>query len=85
MINKILSILQFLLIIFFIFFINYYYFSDTNIDKIYKNRINLSLNLSKNVGELPLLTNDTNNIIEYQNSDESMEKIKKRSFWNLLK
>ena len=85
MINKILSILQFLLIIFFIFFINYYYFSDTNIDKIYNNRINLSLNLSKNVGELPLLTNDTHNIIEYQNIDESTEKIKKRSFWNLLK
>ena len=85
MINKIFYILQFLLILFFIFFVSYYYFSDTNIDKIYKNRINLSLNLSKIAGELPLLNNDTNNIIEYQNSDESMEKIKKRSFWNLLK
>ena len=85
MINKVFSILQFLLIIFFIFYINYYYFSDTNIDKIYKNRINLSLNLTKNAGELPLLNNDTNNIIEYQNIDERMEKIKKRSFWNLLK
>ena len=85
MINKVFSILQFLLIIFFIFYINYYYFSDTNIDKIYKNRINLSLNLTKNAGELPLLNNDTNNIIEYQNTDESIEKIKKRSFWNLLK
>ena len=85
MINKVFSILQFLLIIFFIFYISYYYFSDTNIEKIYKNRINLSLNLTKNAGELPLLNNDTNNIIEYQNSDESMEKIKKRSFWNLLK
>ncbi len=85
MINKVFSILQFLLIIFFIFYINYYYFSDTNIDKIYKNRLNLSLNLTKNAGELPLLNNDTNNIIEYQNIDESMKKIKKRSFWNLLK
>ena len=85
MINKVFSILQFLLIIFFIFYINYYYFSDTNIDKIYKNRLNLSLNLTKNAGELPLLNNDTNNIIEYQNIDESTEKIKKRSFWNLLK
>ena len=83
MINKVLSILQFLLIIFFLLFINYYYFSDVNINKIYKNRTNLSLNLSKNADELPLLTNDTNNIIEYQNIDETMEKIKKRSFWNL--
>ena len=85
MINKILSILQFLLIIIFIFFINYYYFSDNNIDKINKNRINLSQNLNKKAVKLPLLTNDTNNIIHYQNSDDSMEKIKKRSFWNLLK
>ncbi len=85
MINKVLSILQFLLIIFFLLFINYYYFSDVNINKIYKNRTNVSLNLSKNADELPLLTNDTNNIIEYQNIDETMEKIKKRSFWNLLK
>ena len=85
MINKLLSILQFLLIIFFLLFINYYYFSDVNINKIYKNRTNLSLNLSKNADELPLLTNDTNNIIEYQNIDETREKIKKRSFWNLLK
>ncbi len=85
MVNKILSILQFLLIIIFIFFINYYYFSDTNIDKINKNRINLSQNLNKKAVKLPLLTNDTNNIIHYQNSDDSMEKIKKRSFWNLLK
>ena len=83
MINKVLSILQFLLIIFFLLFINYYYFSDVNINKIYKNRTNLSLNLSKNADELPLLSNDTNNIIEYQNNDESMEKIKK-IFWNLL-
>ena len=85
MVNKILSILQFLLIIIFIFFINYYYFSDNNIDKINKNRINLSQNLNKKAVKLPLLTNDTNNIIHYQNSDDSMEKIKKRSFWNLLK
>ena len=85
MINKVLSILQFLLIIFFLLFINYYYFSDVNINKIYKNRTNLLLNLSKNADELHLLTNDTNNIIEYQNIDETMEKIKKRSFWNLLK
>ena len=63
---------------------NFYYFSDKNIKKIYKNRINLSTQITKNLDELPLLTNDTKNIIEYQNNDSNFEKIKKRSFWNLL-
>tara|TARA_B100001175_G_scaffold22435_1_gene16813 strand:- start:1003 stop:1263 length:261 start_codon:yes stop_codon:yes gene_type:complete len=85
MLNKILSIIQFLIIITFIFIINYYYFSDTNINKINKNRINLSLKISKSLDKLPLIANDTNNIIEYQNNNNKYEeKIKKRSFWNLL-
>ena len=84
MLNKIFSIIQFLTIIFFVFTINYYYFSDSNIQKVNKNRINLSYNLSKNLHELPLLNNDTNNIIEYPNDDTSIQKIKKRFFWDLL-
>ena len=84
MLNKILTILQFLIIITFLMLTNFYYFSDKNIKKIYKNRINLSTQITKNLDELPLLTNDTKNIIEYQNNDSNFEKIKKRSFWNLL-
>ncbi len=84
MLNKIFSIFQFLIILIFIILINYYYFSDSNVQKINKNRINLSFNLSKNLNELPLLNNDTNNIIEYPNDDTSIQKIKKRFFWDLL-
>ena len=84
MLNKIFSIIQFLTIIFFVITINYYYFSDSNVQKVNKNRINLSYNLSKNLNELPLLNNDTNNIIEYQDNDTGIKKIKKRFFWDLL-
>ena len=84
MLKKIFSIIQFLTIIFFVITINYYYFSDSNIQKINKNRIDLSYNLSKNLHELPLLNNDTNNIIEYPDDDTNFQKIKKRFFWDLL-
>ena len=84
MLNKILTIFQFLVIISLLIFINFYYFSDKNIEKINKNRINLSSQINKILDELPLLKNDTENIIEYQKNDTNLEKIKKRSFWDLL-
>ena len=84
MLNKVLTIFQFLIIISFLLLTNFYYFSDKNIEKINKNRLNLSSKISKSLDELPLLINDTKNIIEYQNNDTNLEKIKKRSFWDLL-
>ena len=84
MLNKVLTIFQFLIIISFLLLTNFYYFSDKNIEKINKNRLNLSSKISKNLDEVPLLIDDTKNIIEYQNNDTNQEKIKKRSFWDLL-
>ena len=84
MLDKVLTIFQFLIITVFLLLTNFYYFSDKNVEKINKNRINLSSKISKSLDELPILINDTNNIIEYQNNDTNLEKIKKRSFWDLL-
>ena len=84
MLNKVLTIFQFLIIISFLLLTNFYYFSDKNVEKINKNRVNLSSKISKNLDELPLLIDDTKNIIEYQNNNRNLEKIKKRSFWDLL-
>ena len=84
MLNKVLTIFQFLIIISFLLLTNFYYFSDKNVEKINTNRINLSSKISKSLDELPLLIDDTKNIIEYQNNDTNLEKIKKRSFWDLL-
>ena len=84
MLNKVLTIFQFLIIIAFLLLTNFYYFSDKNVEKINKNRVNLSSKISKSLDELPLLIDDTKNIIEYQNNDTNLEKIKKRSFWDLL-
>ncbi len=84
MLNKVLTIFQFLIIISFLLLTNFYYFSDKNVEKINKNRVNLSSKISKSLDELPFLINDTKNIIEYLNNDTNLEKIKKRSFWDLL-
>ncbi len=84
MLDKVLTIFQFLIITAFLLLTNFYYFSDKNVEKINKNRVNLSSKISKSLDELPLLIDDTKNIIEYQNNDTNLEKIKKRSFWDLL-
>ena len=84
MLDKVLTIFQFLIITVFLLLTNFYYFSDKNVEKINKNRVNLSPKISKSLDELPLLIDDTKNIIEYQNNDTNQEKIKKRSFWDLL-
>ncbi len=70
-------------LIFFIFVI-FYYLSEENIKKTYKARSNYSIDL--NMDTLPLLKDNTNNIIEYSDDIEIFKKEKKRyNFWELLK
>ena len=61
------------------------YFSDEVVLKINKNRANYSNQISENLSGLPLLKNDTDNIINYNKAKNIEKKIKKRYFWNLLK
>ena len=83
---KILNIIMFLLIIFFILSIYSFYSSDKNIDTKNYNRENIDQILKEKISNLPVLENDTNNIIEFNNSlKNEIEENKKRSFWDLLK
>ncbi len=78
----------FFLILFLIFFfITFkYYSSNKNISNKDYNRVNIDEILKEKLENLPILDNNTNNVIEF-NSGFSNEIIneKKRSFWNLLK
>tara|TARA_B100000401_G_C52663671_1_gene651352 strand:- start:489 stop:758 length:270 start_codon:yes stop_codon:yes gene_type:complete len=85
MYNKIKSIIFFTILFIFLFFVTFYYFSENNRQQITKNRLGLSNNIEKKISELPLLENDTKNIIEYLSFDVNEKKIKKRYFWELLK
>ena len=80
---KEIKYLVFLLIIFlFLFFVIKYYFSDKNIKKSYRQLNNIDSRNSIYAEKLPILDDDTQNIIEYV--DQSKKKKKKFNFWNLL-
>ena len=82
---KIINILMSLLVIFFIFKVFSFYSSNKNISFKNYNRSNIDLILKEKIKDLPSLANDTNNIIEFNDSfDEEDNSDKKRSFWELL-
>ena len=83
---KIINILMSLLVIFFIFKVFSFYSSNKNISFKNYNRTNIDLILKEKIKDLPILANDTSNIIEFNDSfDEEDNSDKKRSFWELLK
>ncbi len=72
-------------IIFFLVLIFKYYFSNKNMKEKNYNRQNIDEIIKEKISDLPVLLNDTNNVIEFNNSIEENINEKKRSFWNLLK
>ena len=67
----------------FIFFTGNYYFSDENIKKSYRSYKNINEKIKIYSKDLPILKNDTSNVIEYVNQN-SKKKKKKFNFWKLL-
>tara|TARA_B100001057_G_C22382702_1_gene769075 strand:+ start:214 stop:474 length:261 start_codon:yes stop_codon:yes gene_type:complete len=83
------NIVRFVIVItvlsFFIFSFNYYV-SDANINIVKNNRENLESKILESTSALPLLPNDTNNVIEFNSGFENSNKHNfKRSFWELFK
>ena len=85
--GRILNILMVLTIGLFIFLTYKYYSSNKNINTKDYNRLNIDLILKDKTSGLPVLKNNTNKIIEFNNSLENeIDKYeKKRKFWDLLK
>ena len=77
----------FYLLSFFIFIIltTSFYFSDQNVSVTNKSRSLYSVKLNNDTQNLPLLKNDTRDIIEYRNDIEVYRKNKKNyKFWDLI-
>ncbi len=85
MLLKALNTIMILLIITFLFSIFKYYSSNKNMNKKNYNRQNIEEIIKDKISNLPILLNDTNNVIEFNNSIEDNIKEKKRSFWDLIK
>ena len=76
--------LFFLLIIFlFIFLTGRYYFSDKNKKNSFRALAAIDEKINTYVEKLPILEDDTNNIIEYVEQSNNKKK-KKFNFWKLL-
>jgi len=84
--NKVFNLL--LIIIVIIFFIStcYFYSSNKNIEVKKYNRKNIDKIIDVKISNLPILKNDTNNVILFNDGfDNKIKNEKSRSFWNLLK
>ena len=76
--------LIFILIIFlFTFFTTRFYFSDINKKNSYKSLYTINERINAYTKKLPILEDDTKNIIEYVEQSNNKKK-KKFNFWKLL-
>ena len=72
-----------IIICLFIFFTGKYYFSDINKKKSYRSLNSLNEKINTYAKKLPILKDDTKNIIEYVEQSNN-KKEKKFNFWKLL-
>ena len=84
--NKVIN-LFFLLLILIFFSVTYkYYSSSNNIEVKKQNRKNINEIISTKISNLPILKNDTDNVIEFNDGfSENNKDDNSRSFWNLIK
>ena len=67
----------------FLFFTVKYYFSNENIKNSYRSYKNIGQKIKDYSKNLPILKNDTENVIEYVKQTDKKKK-KKFNFWKLL-
>jgi len=84
MLKEIKYLIFIIIIGLFLFFTGKYYFSDENIKKSYRSYKNIDEKIKVYSKDLPILENDTQDIIEYVKQTNKKKK-KKFNFWKLLK
>ena len=85
MFKEIYKVIYFIIILIFVYLLFAIYFSEENIKKIKKNRVNIENSFKDYLSNLPILENDTEDVIIYNSSEFLEKKIKKRKIWELLK
>ena len=85
MLKEVKYVVYLLTIFFFIFFVIKFYLSENNIK--WSNKVILQYQnlLDKKFINLPIIKDDTNDIIEYTSEIEDFKNKKQRKFWDLLK
>ena len=83
MLKEIRYLMFLLIIVTFLFFIGKHYFSDLNKKNSYRSMNNIDEKIDIYSEKLPILEDDTKNIIEYVEQSNNKKK-KKFNFWKLL-
>ena len=83
MLKKIKFFFFVFIICFFLFFTTKYYFSDLNKKNSYRSFNSIDKKLNVYAEKLPVLEDDTKDIVEYVEQSNSKKK-KKFNFWKLL-
>ena len=84
--SKVINFFFILLVLIFFLFTYKYYSSNKNIRAKDFNRSNINEIIHKKISDLPILKNDTSNVIEFNDGfSNEMKNNKSRSFWDLLK
>lgn len=84
MLKEIKYFIYLLVIFLFILLSVKFYISDDNIKKTFRSLNSVDINIDNFETKLPVISNDTDNIVKYLNNEDSTNK-KKYLFWDLLK
>ena len=85
MLKEVRNVVYLLTIFFAIFFVTKFYLSENNIKRSNKVILQHQNELDKKFNNLPIITDDTNDIIEYTNEIKEFKNKKQRKFWDLFK
>ena len=84
--TKVINFLFLILVLIFFSLTYRYYSSNKNIEAKNFNRSNINEIINTKVFNLPVLNDDTSNVIEFNDGyTKEIKNEKPRSFWNLLK
>jgi hypothetical protein len=83
MLKEIKYLIFLLIIVIFLFLTGKYYFSDLNKKNSYRSLNNIDEKIKIYADKLPILEDDTKNIIEYVEQSNNKKK-KKFNFWKLI-
>ena len=85
MFKEVKYVFYLLTIFFFIFFAIKFYLSENNIKRSNKIILQHQKELDNKFSDLPIIKDDTSDIIEYTNEIEEFKNKKQRKFWDLFK
>jgi hypothetical protein len=83
MIKELKYLFYIIVIFFFSFILIKYYFSDSNKKNSYRSLKDINEKIISYSNDLPILENNTNNIVEYIEQNKNKNK-KKYNFWKLI-